>query len=105
MDSYLKGNCKYCDLEIEHHYEKHIFNTLNAIEECKYINKVVNHFLKNHSKEYEFSKLDKIGVQLRKIIRAILKDLLGIMVLPFSLIVSILYKVFEWLNDRIGMFD
>lgn len=104
MDNYFSGRCKLCNQEFEYHYNKHIFNTLKAIEECKYINIVVNHYLENHKESYELTKLEKIGVQSRKIIKAMLKDILGLVILPFSLVVSVLFKVFEWLNDRIGMF-
>jgi len=105
MDHHLSGKCKFCDLEFEHHYDNHIFNTSNAIEECKYVNKVVNHYLENHKDKYVFTTSDRIGVLSRKVIKAILGDILGIIILPFSFIVSVLFKIFEWLNDRIGLFD
>ena len=104
MDNYYSGKCKLCNTEFRHDYNSHMFNILNTIEECKYTNVVIDHYLENHKEKYNFTSLDKIGVFLRKIIKAVLKDLLMIVVFPFSLVVSVLNKMFEWLNDRIGMF-
>lgn len=105
MDNHLRGKCKLCDTETEHQYDSHIFNTLDSIEVCKYINKVVNHYKQFHKSEIPISIFDIISVFSKKIIKGILKDILGILLFPFSLFVSVVFKVFEWLNDRIGMFD
>jgi len=104
MDNCQSGKCKLCDTELKRNYNSHIFNVMNVLEELKYINMVVDHYLKNHKEEYKFTLLDRIGVFSRKLIRAILRDILMIVITPISLIISVLHKVFEWLNDRMGLF-
>jgi len=66
---------------------------------------VANHFLEHHKEDYTFTELNKLGVMTKKVIRAIFADLLAMAIFPFSLTVSVLFKIFEWLNDRIGVFD
>lgn len=105
MDRSLRGKCKLCDLEFKHDFDMHMFYTLNALEECKYINGVINHYKECHKeKEHQTPFFTKLSVFSKNIIKSVLRDILMIVLSPVSFIVSVLHMGLEWLNDRIGMF-
>ncbi len=99
------ATCKFCNNKIVYEHNEHIFNTYNAIEKCRYFTKAINHYLEYHNGATEFSYIERIRIYIKTIVKGIIKDILGLLLLPFSLIVSVLYKIFEWLNNKIGMFD
>jgi hypothetical protein len=101
----LQGNCKICNECISHEWECHWLRLPNVLEEYKWQFKVKKHFSERHENSITAYNRIRYFKMVRKIVAAAVIDGIQLVLFPVCFIVSLLHKGFEWVNDRIGIFD